>query len=88
MARRCDKIRLAASTSFTPEEIWLLNTILSRVEASNNSKRLVNTVEFRSVTRKVLAMKKRIDTIRALRAALAAEMGEYDPNRDHERENG
>lgn len=81
MTRRCDIVRLAASTSFTAREVDLLDQILAATRRGGDVRMLAKSPEAGAIARKLQVMKASIERQRARRAEHAAELGQPDPNR-------
>jgi phosphatidylserine/phosphatidylglycerophosphate/cardiolipin synthase-like enzyme len=84
-ARRCDRLRLAASSSFSAAEIALLDQLLAALRRGADVRLLVRTPEARAIMRKVEAMKLTLVRQHVKRDAAIDELGKPDPARERGR---
>lgn len=71
IARRWKNTRLAASTSFKPEEVAFLDQVLAKLRGGQDVRGYARRPELAAIARKVESMKKALDRQRERRAAKA-----------------
>lgn len=81
MTRRCDRIRLSASQSFTEAEVNALSELLVTVLAGRDARVIARSPVIVRLAQKTHRMRASVAKRRALREDLAAEFGQPDPQR-------
>ena len=81
MTRRCDRIRLSASQSFTPSEIDALYEVLSGILVGRDMRFIGRSPVVSKLAKKAIAMRATVARKRVLREDLASEIGRPDPAR-------
>jgi hypothetical protein len=80
-ARRCDHLRLAASTSFSADEIGALDQLIRALLRGGDVKNLRSHEAVHVLARKVSAMKRSIERQKKRRGLHEASLGRPDPAR-------
>ena len=83
-ARRCDRARLSASTSFSGSEVEQLDEIVRLILRGADLRIIARSPIVATLARRVATMKARIATLREARKSL--DLGAPDPNRGGPRE--